>query len=136
MAGELAVLGGSAAVVALMVGVAWLLGFRATARIERETLERLLALNEPGVRLAGAVIGADGRAALARLDNGKLMVARVMGGDVSARFYPQPAMSLRLTQRQLHAAFADLGFPSLNMKLDADAPPWLAEMAGGAGGQA
>jgi len=123
------VIGGSAAVIAFMVAVAWLLGFRQAARIDRAELERLLALSEPGALLEDAAIAADGRSALSLLSNGKLMVAKVMGGDVTARLYPTSALALRIGGRQVSAKFADLGFPALKLTLENDPPRWLAELA-------
>ena len=129
------VIAGSAAVIALMVAVAWLLGFRKAARIDRAELERLLALSEPGACVEDAAIAADGRTALARLSNNKLMVAKVMGGDVTVRLYPASALALQLRGNQLNAKFADLGFPALKLTLENDPPPWLAELATRGGGR-
>lgn len=126
---NLCVLAGSMAAVSLMVGLAWALGFRRAARIDRAELERLLALAEPGGRIEDLVIASDGRAALARLAGGKLLAAKVMGEDVSIRLYPAAALTLRLAPRRVSAAFADLGFPTLNVRLEHDPPPWLAELA-------
>jgi hypothetical protein len=134
MTDQLAVLGGSAVVVALMIGVAAVLGFRQTARIELAELERLLAASEPGARIAEAAIGADGRAALARLADGRVLAAKAMGDGVSLRSYPASAVRVTLGDGRVRAAFADLGFPTLDMKLD-NAPRWLADLALSAGEQ-
>lgn len=129
---KLYVLAGSLAAVSLMVAFAWVLGFRRAARIDRAELERLLALAEPGGRIEDAVIASDRRAALARLADGKLLAAKSMGGDVSVRIYPTAALTVRLAPRRISAAFADLGFPTLNVRLEHDPPPWLAELAAAA----
>lgn len=123
---EAPVLAGSAAVVLVMVGMAYVLGFRAKRSLNEAELARLAEGEEAG--LESAVIAPDGRAAFARLANGKLMVARVMGDDVSARVAPAAAMRVAVTQGRLHVVFADLGFPPLDMKLE-ETPPWLAELA-------
>src|SRR5690606_4879585 len=60
---ELIELGGSAAVVLLMIGVAAMLGFRMSARIDDGELTRLAETE--GVRVDGAVIAKNGRTALA-----------------------------------------------------------------------
>lgn len=127
---EAPVLAGSAAVVLVMVGMAYVLGFRAKRSLNEAELARLAEGEEAG--LESAVIAPDGRAAFARLANGKLMVARVMGDDVSARVAPAAAMRVAVTQGRLHVVFADLGFPPLDMKLE-ETPPWLAELAKGQG---
>ena len=125
---ELVELGGSAAVVLLMIGVAAVLGFRMSARIDEGELTRLAAAE--GARVDGAVIAQNGRAALARLSDGRVMVARVMGADVSARFAPRKAVQINVSSRRLNATFADVGFPPLNMRLD-ESPAWLNDFSGG-----
>lgn len=127
---EIIELGGSAAVVLLMIGVAAVLGFRMSARIDESELARLA--DAEGARVDGSVISQNGRTALARLSDGRVMVARVMGADVSARFAPANAVKLDLKSHRLNATFADAGFPPLNMRLD-DQPAWLTEFSGGGG---
>jgi hypothetical protein len=124
------VVAGSAAVVALMVGIAWALGFRQAARIDADELARLLDLSEPGARLEEAAISNDGRAALARVSGGKMLVAKAMGGDISARIYPLSDVQVRRDGGRIVAAFADLGFPNLGLRLERP-PPWLVERAQG-----
>lgn len=116
---------GSVIAVTFMVGVAALLGFRHTARIDDAELQRLAATE--GQRIDAAIIAPNAKSALARLDNGKLMVARVMGADVSARVTPAAGARVRLANGKLSVAFADTGFPPLHMKLQ-DAPPWIAAL--------
>lgn len=127
-AAEAVELAGSAAVILLMVGVAALLGFRMSARIDAGELTRLAEAE--GARVEGAVIAPDGRSAFARLSDGRLMVARVMGADVSARFAPANSVRLGLKPDRLNATFADTGFPPLNMRLDTQ-PAWLIELSRG-----
>lgn len=124
---QLPVLGGSAGVVLLMIGIAAALGFRRTASIDEAALAQLAA-NE-GARVDRALITADGRQAFARLNGGKILVARVMGADVSARIAPASAARVRIEGERLSVRFGDLGYPPLNMSKQA-APPWLAELAG------
>jgi hypothetical protein len=129
-AAEIIELGGSAAVVLLMVVVAAVLGFRTSARIDEGELARLAEAD--GVRVDSAVISQNGRTAFARLSDGRVMVARVMGADVSARFAPAKAVSLNVKARRLKAIFADVGFPPLKMRID-DSPAWLNDFSGGGG---
>lgn len=124
---EAPILVGSAAVVLFMVGVAALLGFRQTATLNDAALAGLAAAE--GASVEQAIIDARGRNALARLSGGRLMVARVMGNDVSARIAPAASVAVSVRDGTLNAQFADLGFPPLHMKLQAP-PPWLAELAG------
>lgn len=121
-------LAGSAAVILLMVSVAAILGFRMSARIDDAELTRLA--DAEGTRIDGAVISQNGRTALARLTDGRVMVARVMGADVSARFAPAKSVRLGLKQGRLDATFADTGFPPLKMRID-DQPQWLNDLVRG-----
>lgn len=126
---EAPVLAGSVVAVLFMAGVAALLGFRDTAALDEAALRQLAA--GEGVEIEEAIIGADGRSALARVGAGKLLVARVMGQDVSARLAPASALRLRSAPGKLIATFGDLGYPPLHLKLQ-HTPAWLAELAQGA----
>lgn len=127
---EAPVLAGSAIVVLVMVGLAWGLGFRAKAKLSEAELERLAAAE--GAVLEHALIAPDGRAAFAVLQGGKLMVARVMGDDVSVRVAAAGGVRVAVTQGRLSAVFADLGFPPLHMEIE-QTPPWLSQLATGQG---
>lgn len=127
---EAPVLAGSATVVLVMVGLAWGLGFRAKAKLSEAELERLAAAE--GAVLEHALIAPDGRAAFAVLQGGKLMVARVMGDDVSVRVAAAGGVRVAVTQGRLSAVFADLGFPPLHMAIE-QTPPWLSQLATGQG---
>lgn len=118
----------SAGVVLFMVVLAALLGFRAKARLDEAALQQLAA-NE-GERSEEAIIAANGKAALARLASGKLMVVRVMGADVSARLVAASAARLALSGEKLSVTFADTGFPPLHLRLS-EAPAWIAALAAG-----
>lgn len=116
---------GSIAAVLLMAGVAALLGFRQTVRLSDDALARLAEAER--LRLEAAVIAPNGKSALARLEGGKLMIARVMGADISARIVPAAAARVRSRNGKLRVAFGDAGFPPLHMKLT-EPPSWLAEL--------
>lgn len=122
---DLMVLAGSAAVVVFMVVVAALLGFRSTARLDESELKRIAAAE--GAQVENAAIDAKGRNAIARLGNGKLLIARVMADGVSARVLSQGQARVRFGGGKISVTFGDLGYPSLNMRLD-NPPAWLAEL--------
>lgn len=111
--------------VLFMAGFAAVLGFRQRARIDDAVLSKLAAAEH--ARVEGALIAADAKSALARLDGGKLLVARVMGADVSARIVPAASARVRQRNGKLSVAFADTGFPPLHMKVQ-EPPSWLAEL--------
>ena len=119
---------GSAAVVLLMVGVAALLGFRISAKLDAEDLARLAQAE--GASVQRSVFAANGKSALAQLADGRLMIARVMGLDISTRFVAAQAVVLRLKPDRLDLTFAEIGYPPLHMRLK-DQPAWLAELAAG-----
>lgn len=124
---KLPVLAASAAVILLMLGVAFALGFRPRTVLDNETLVRLAA-NE-GASVESAVIAPDSKTAFARLSSGKIMVARAMGGDVSARIALACAVTARLRGEKLSVWFADVGYPPLHMRVQTP-PAWLADLAG------
>jgi hypothetical protein len=124
---KLPVLAGSVAVILLMVGVAWALGFRPKAKLDDAALARLAGAE--GASIDSALYAPDGKAALARLTSGKIMVARAMGGDISARTAAASAVRVRLSGDKLSLQFADVGYPPLHMRVQ-EPPHWLAELAG------
>ena len=120
----------SAAAVAFMAGVAYLLGFRARARVADEAhLRALIAEAEPGAEIAGAVRDQDGRGAIARLADGRWAVVASMGDRLAVRTFA----NARIMQKggKVRARFADAGFPSLTLRLEAPAPEWLISARGG-----
>jgi len=80
------ILAGSVAVVGLLIAMAWALGFRARASLDRDVLVRLAAAE--GLDVKEILIASDAGAALALLSGDKVLLARVMGLDISARFPP------------------------------------------------
>jgi hypothetical protein len=119
---------GSVIAVLFMVGVAALLGFRTTTHLNEAELKRLAAAE--GMSVDRFVIAENAKLALARLGGGKLMIARVMGADVSARVMSPKAAHFRFRNGKFSVAFADTGFPPLDLEID-QTPPWLAQLAGG-----
>jgi hypothetical protein len=124
---DLYVLGGSAAVVLVMIGAAAVLGFRQLATLDEAEMVRLAAAE--GAEVDAVAIDAKGRNAIARLAGGKLLVARVMADGVSARVAAPQQLRVRLRRDRISARFGDVGFPPLTMQLAAP-PAWLAELAG------
>ena len=125
---EWVVTAASAGVVAFMVVVAFLLGFRARASLDEASLARLAESESDAVE--ASVIAPNQRPAFARLRSGKLMIARAMGADVSTRIAPAATARVRLNAGKLRVAFADVGYPPLHMKLS-EPPAWVAALAKG-----
>ena len=116
---------GSAAVIILMLSVAWVLGFRQSARLDDAEMARLARAE--GASVEAAAIDEKGRAAVAKLNGGKLLIVKVMADGVSTRVLPQGQAHVRVDQHKLSITFGDLGYPSLNMRLE-NPPAWLAEL--------
>jgi hypothetical protein len=119
---------GSIIAVLFMVGVAALLGFRRTTRIDEAELQRLAAAESASLERHS--IKRDGKSAIARLSGDKLMIARVMGADVSARVSPLALARFGFRDGKFSVAFADAGFPPLELAVD-ETPPWLARLGSG-----
>lgn len=119
----------SALVVALLIAAIYIAGFRAVARIDAAVLEKFAAAE--GASVEAAAIDPGGRAALAKLAGGKLMVARAMGDDVGVRVTPAAGASVRLRKGRARIAFGDIGFPALSLRVEGEPPAWLKEMAKG-----
>lgn len=133
---EIVVLGGSLVVIAIMLGAAFLLGFRQSAAVTAAEVERLAAEAEPDARVESVLIDAKGRAGLARLSNGRLLAVRAVGDGVSVRSFAASAVRLKLAPDRVIATFGEVGYPRLDLKLDTQpTPPWLTELAEGAGGK-
>jgi hypothetical protein len=123
------VLIGAAAAVAMLVGLCWLIGFRASVKIVDEAQARALIAGEaPGAAVSRLLIDAKGQAALAALGDGRFAAIRAMGDRFAVRVMPAGKMSVRL--RAGGAAcitWADIGFPPLLLRLGAEGlPDWLA----------
>ena len=116
---------GSAAVIILMLSVAWILGFRQSAHLDAAEVARLAQAE--GADVEAAAIDAKGRAAVAKLNGGKLLIAKVMADGVSTRVLSQGQARVRVGAHKLTITFGDLGYPSLNMRLE-NPPAWLAEL--------
>ena len=122
---------GSALVVAFLVFVVWLMGFRTALKADAELIRRELAFAEPGAQLAEAIADANGRSALGLLADGRLVIARAMGDGVSLRILPASAARLSLDGQRVRLRFADLGYEPLNLTLAESAPAWLSALAQG-----
>jgi hypothetical protein len=122
---DFVVLGASGAVVLLMIGVAGILGFRQTAKLDDAELTRLAAAE--GGQVEAAAVDAKGRSAIAKLSGGKLLIAKVMADGVSTRVVPQGQARVRAARGRVSVTFGDLGYPSLSMRLD-NPPAWLTDL--------
>jgi hypothetical protein len=128
---DLLTLAGSAIVVLFMLGVGVLLGFAKNSALDDASLRQRLADYEPDARILSAAIDAKGRAALAQLADGRILVARAMGDNATLRLVAPNGLKLNTragkSGAKVSVRFADMGFPSLNMTLR-QVPDWLAAL--------
>jgi hypothetical protein len=122
---------GSAVVVAFLVFMVWLLGFRTALKLDAEIIRRELAYAEPGAALTNALTDTRGRNGLGELADGRLLIARAMADGASLRLLPRKAAKVSLEPNRVRVRFADLGYPPLDLHLDGPAPAWLAALAQG-----
>lgn len=124
--GELLTMLGSAAAVAALVAIAWLLGFRTRARLASEEDARAAIQSyERGAAVAGVVLDTKGLAALARLADGRLALARSMGDRIAVRTAPARDVRVRMMKAGLIATLPDIGYPPLRVRFDGAPPDWL-----------
>lgn len=121
------VLAASAGGVAFMVAMAALMGFRDRARIDARMLESL-AMAE-GAQAEANVVDVRGLAGVARLKNGKWLVARALADGVGARVFAPDSVRVRRARSGLKLVFDDIGYPALSLRLSDEAPGWLQEKA-------
>jgi hypothetical protein len=125
---DLIILAASALGVLFMVGIAALLGFRQSGRVGEAELAAFAA--SEGARVESAVFDANGRGALALLEGGKVLIARVMADGAAARVTRAGACRLRIAKGRLRIVLDDLGYAPLSLKLKDEAPTWLLALAG------
>lgn len=120
---EWIILSASAAVVALMVIVAALLGFRERLTLTEADLARLA--REEGDVVESTLVGARGSVGAARLASGKLLIARVMGDGVGARIVNADSVRAKRVRAGVRVMLVDLGFPPMLIRVKGDPPAWL-----------
>lgn len=108
---------GSLAGVAVLVLVAWTLGFRDTPRLDEALAERLAADLAPGFRAAELTLADNGRAALLRGSDGGLLLLFGVGDGWVTRQVPAAAVTRQADRLAIRLPL----FP----RLELPAPAWL-----------
>ena len=128
------ILGGSALVVAIIVLIAWALGFRNRARIANAADARAaFAAADADAVIAELALDQRFTAAIARLTDGRIALAKAVADDVAARVLRREdglRVSLRQTKQGwiADARTPELGFPDVRLRLS-DPPDWLKALA-------
>jgi hypothetical protein len=129
---ELITLALSAAGVALLVAIAWAMGFRAKPHLAApEAIAAAITTHDPGAAIVAQTQDANGRAALALLQDGRFVAVKPVADGLAVRmFWPADVASTRIARKPagqaLSLRFKDLGFPHLTLVLaEPELPPWL-----------
>ena len=126
-------LGASLLGVALLVGVSWLLGAMRSAEVTESAAADRLSFDEPDFRSGEWFIGADGKSAAARSEDGaETALVFAVGDGLGTRRFRHGAVGVELHENILEFA---LGEPSLRkVRLAAPDPAaaaqWVLKLAG------
>jgi hypothetical protein len=113
---KLVVFAASLAGIALLVGLAWALGFRGRDRVDEARLRALAAEAAPGLAIVRVRIDARGRAGLAWLADGRVLTAAAMGDRIATRLWRESDVRLQETGDAVKVTLPDLGYPFLTLK--------------------
>ncbi|MFZ4069377.1 MAG: hypothetical protein ACOYJ6_04650 [Caulobacterales bacterium] len=113
---KLMIFAASLAGIALLVGLAWALGFRGRARLDEAQLRALAAEAAPGVAIVGFRMDVDSRAGLAWLADGRVLTAATMGDRIATRLWREGDVQLKEIANGVKVTLPDLGFPALILK--------------------
>lgn len=125
--------------VAILVALAWLIGFRTKARIAGEA--EVLALAQAAkLAIPNAVaVDVEGRVALAEIDPQTVFVVKAMGDRLTTRVFPRIAVAdikmYRPKGKGIGARFrfSDAGFDDLRIEFDErEAPAFIERLRRGA----
>ena len=125
--------------VAILITLAWLLGFRARTKIVDEA--QVLALTQAAnLRLPNAVaIDVDGRVALAEIDSNTVFVVKAMGDKLTTRVFPRIAVAdIRMYRPKgkgigARFRFSDAGFDDFRIEFaEREAPAFIERLRRGA----
>lgn len=128
---------GSIAAVAVMIALAFILGFRSNRRLAGENDVRELTTPHGGAR--EFLQDSRGGGVLALLQDGRFLAAKVMGNQVVTRVFAPNAIqsvkfhkSRRAQSLRVLLKFEDFSFPTLHLETkDEDPPAWLESFRGG-----
>lgn len=118
---------GALAGVGVLVGIAWLLGFRKRAKIEGpDHVARLLAEAEPGAGISDIAMDKDGYAAVAKLTDGRLFIVRSMADKLAIRLISPASLKLKRNGATVRLDSGEAAHPPLTLHLEGPAmAQWL-----------
>ena len=124
----------SLASIAFLVWLAYFLGFRGERRITGEA--ELLELSKPYGGTQQFLLDASGASAIALLNDGQLLAAKIVGDRLATRIFPQTALKyIKLyppkSEQNLgvELRFNDVGFSSMRVTtMESHLPAWLDQL--------
>lgn len=129
---DLLILVGSGLAVGLLVMLLAVMGFRRNGRLENEA-EVIAAIKayEPGVTVGDIGLDRRGKAAGARLGDGRFAVVRAVADGFAVRFFTAAEVDSVAVRHSAGVPlaiirFSDMGFPALTIAFDrTDFPSWV-----------
>lgn len=128
--------------IAILVGLAWIIGFRKRARVLDEWHVQKLAEQERVGETGAVAVDALGRVALAELGTDKVFVVKALGDKLTTRVFSRAAVAgvrmYRPKGRGIGARvrFSDAGFDDFAIEFDSrEAPAWIERLRRGARGK-
>jgi hypothetical protein len=125
--------------VAILVGFAWLLGFRGGAKVAGEDQVRALAAAQRLAPPQAIAIDAQGRVALAEIDADTVFLVKAMGDRFTTRVFKRIALAgvrmYRPKGRGIGARlrFSDAGLDDIRIEFnEREAPPFVERLRRGA----
>jgi hypothetical protein len=134
--------GVSLAGVLVLIGLAWVFGFRQRARILDKYHVWKLAADDRVGPTGEVAVDALGRTALAEIDTDKVYVVKALGDRLTTRVFPRAAVAAVRMYRPrgrgigARVRFSDAGFDDLAIEFDSrEAPAWIERLRRGARGK-
>jgi hypothetical protein len=129
----------SAAGVAVLVALAWLLGFRGGRRIGGEQEVRALAQSLELKAPSAVAVDVRGRTALAEIDSDTVLLVKAMGDRLAARTFSRKALAgVRMYRPRglgigARLRFSDAGVDEIRIEFnEREAPPFVERLRRGA----
>lgn len=128
--------------VLILVGLAWLIGFRKPARVLDEWHVQKLAADDRAGQTGAIAIDALGRVALAEIEPDKVFVVKAMGDKLTTRVFSRAAVAgVRMYRPKglgigARVRFSDAGFDDFSIEFESrEAPAWIERLRRGARGK-
>jgi hypothetical protein len=113
---QLIVSAASLAAVTLLIGFAYLLGFRGRQRVDAATVRSHAHAYAPDTLIVRIRIDRHGRSGLAELIDGRVITVIAMGARTAARLWQAEDVRFETMGRGIRVRLPDLGYPQLQLE--------------------